>query len=556
MRRARLVAGADGAETREISWIAVSEGPVEDFVHDGEIILTSGMGYDAAGFARVVREVAESGAAGMCVGVGPGRFQEAAGHAAIAVADEIGLPLIELPWEVRFADVTRSVIDRVLADRYGSTDRDGIQDRFINVVLDGLGFRGIAELVDRTINRPIVVFDRELRPVAFSAAARTTLGPEATESCRAAAATLTAKQVDDLSESLSQPGHALRGLAPLGLGGGIGTAATASGEPVAYVYALLQDGDEFSECDRAVLGHASTALAMEAVRQQSATQAEAAAHGHFLWSLVAARTSFAEELAGKGPMLGYSTRSSYEVMVADWSDRSEYPSTGGADGHENPEWLERLLHRAAQLKNARIQTARRDEEVLVVAEASPDGRQILPDLAAALQKEIDGSSRVAVAFGLASSCAQLGRLSAAYQEARQALVVGRVVLGPRCVAHASDLAPFLMLRALSEDQTTRDIASETLSGLTNYDSRTSRNLVQTLEVYLEEGGNASAAARRLYMNRHSLLYRLRKIEELTGRSLGSPHDRFVLDLSLKLQRFEMLGAADALAGGSTAVDRG
>lgn len=58
----------------------------------------------------------------------------------------------------------------------------------------------------------------------------------------------------------------------------------------------------------------------------------------------------------------------------------------------------------------------------------------------------------------------------------------------------------------------------------------------TLQAYLKEYGNTSSAARRLYLNRHYLMSRLRKIETLTGRDLGNTDERLLLDVSLRLCR--------------------
>ena len=41
------------------------------------------------------------------------------------------------------------------------------------------------------------------------------------------------------------------------------------------------------------------------------------------------------------------------------------------------------------------------------------------------------------------------------------------------------------------------------------------------------------AARRLYCHRHTLRYRIRKIEELTGRDLASARDRIEFWLALR-----------------------
>lgn len=94
-----------------------------------------------------------------------------------------------------------------------------------------------------------------------------------------------------------------------------------------------------------------------------------------------------------------------------------------------------------------------------------------------------------------------------------------------------------MLSSLGTDPQAMAIARRIVGPLVAYDRS---DVVETLDVYLQESVNTSSAARRLHLNRHSLLYRLRKSEELTGRSLERPADRFVLDLSIKLMRFGVL----------------
>ncbi|MFB4166334.1 helix-turn-helix domain-containing protein, partial [Alteribacillus sp. JSM 102045] len=53
-------------------------------------------------------------------------------------------------------------------------------------------------------------------------------------------------------------------------------------------------------------------------------------------------------------------------------------------------------------------------------------------------------------------------------------------------------------------------------------------------------GNVSQTARELNLHRQSLLYRLRKIETLTGCNLVNSDDTFLIDLSIRLH---MISAA-------------
>jgi hypothetical protein len=61
-------------------------------------------------------------------------------------------------------------------------------------------------------------------------------------------------------------------------------------------------------------------------------------------------------------------------------------------------------------------------------------------------------------------------------------------------------------------------------------------LVRTVEAYLENGGDASAAATELFIHRSSLYNRLRRVEELSGVSLRSGGARLELHLGLRLLR--------------------
>ena len=61
------------------------------------------------------------------------------------------------------------------------------------------------------------------------------------------------------------------------------------------------------------------------------------------------------------------------------------------------------------------------------------------------------------------------------------------------------------------------------------------DLVRTLVEFIKCNGNSSLAARNLHLNRQSLLYRLKKIESLTGMSLNQRKDLFLLELFTRIQ---------------------
>lgn len=91
-----------------------------------------------------------------------------------------------------------------------------------------------------------------------------------------------------------------------------------------------------------------------------------------------------------------------------------------------------------------------------------------------------------------------------------------------------------IISELSRSELIRTAAQETLSPLLNYDKGSSMELIQTLMEFLKNNGNSSLTARNLHLNRQSLLYRLKKIEALTGMSLSQRKDLFLLEIYTRI----------------------
>jgi DNA-binding PucR family transcriptional regulator len=64
-------------------------------------------------------------------------------------------------------------------------------------------------------------------------------------------------------------------------------------------------------------------------------------------------------------------------------------------------------------------------------------------------------------------------------------------------------------------------------------------VIDTMRIWLTAAGSTSAAAERLHVHRNTVRYRLRRLEQLTGRNLLNPRD--VAELHVALECARMLG---------------
>ena len=76
---------------------------------------------------------------------------------------------------------------------------------------------------------------------------------------------------------------------------------------------------------------------------------------------------------------------------------------------------------------------------------------------------------------------------------------------------------------------------ETLGPLLAQPEAQSRTLLDTLAALLRHDGSPTHAAEELYCHRNTVIYRLKQIEELTGRSLADPRDKLLLELALMVR---------------------
>ena len=123
----------------------------------------------------------------------------------------------------------------------------------------------------------------------------------------------------------------------------------------------------------------------------------------------------------------------------------------------------------------------------------------------------------ALALGVAASSAGNGSAPAAR---------------PRLATY-KDLGSFQLLLSLQDDEALRLFCDSILGPIEASEGPYGGELMRSLEAFIEENGQWERAARRLYCHRHTLRYRIRRVEELTGRNLGSARDRIEFWLALR-----------------------
>src|SRR5207248_10470043 len=100
-------------------------------------------------------------------------------------------------------------------------------------------------------------------------------------------------------------------------------------------------------------------------------------------------------------------------------------------------------------------------------------------------------------------------------------------------AEFADLGTYQLLLSLQDPEALRTFADSVLSPLDGYDRAHGADLLPSLRAFLERNARWETAAKELYVHRHTLRYRMRKVEELTGRNLSNARDRMEFFLAIR-----------------------
>lgn len=144
-----------------------------------------------------------------------------------------------------------------------------------------------------------------------------------------------------------------------------------------------------------------------------------------------------------------------------------------------------------------------------------------------LAAEVGGSGLVLAVGGWHSGPSGI---ASSYEEAREALEIATEKGTPGVVVAFEDVILEHILRASPSSER---LAADTLEPLRAYDARHRTDLVETLRAYMDTSFNLTRSAFVLSVNPNTVVYRLRRIGELTGRDPRKPADLLLLCVCLK-----------------------
>lgn len=489
--RLQLFAGAGGVD-REIRWAHASELPdPSEWLEPGSLVMTTGLGLPVEPEAQraYVERLARVGLGGLLVGeqIDERIYAPELTPCLMATADELSFPVLSMPYELPFSDVAHVVAEANHGEEHARISQAlRIYDTVRLVIGTASGARLISRLgavagcdlhiVDPRTGNPVFPDPSDPPPLPVSV-------------------------VHEIAGKLSDrpaPGpeivRLLCGPRP------VVVLPIPASRPAALV-GLSRTEDP---PDLFVLRHIAAVAAMEVEKLKAEREGRRRLGAELLADLIDNRCDgdvTARLLAERG--LGQEPR----VLAAF--------AAGEAGTYSD-------LH--LRLEESGVPHLLSRREGVFVALLSNAGNAV-----EALMEEVDPP------VGLSDSVGRTTRMADAHREAIWALQGARAT-GRKVVRYGEDAASPFLPRSLDES---RAIVSHILGPLLEYDAAHDAPLVTSLRTYLSHNRSLKEAAEALHVHKQTVIYRLRRVEELTGRRLGHMED--VVNFWLALRALDFLG---------------
>jgi len=524
MKGTEVLAGAQGLD-RLVTGINVMEVPdVVDFVRPAELLVTSGYplaGATAETLTVLLRDLSERGLAG--AGIRLGRYVEKVPSEVLGLADELSFPLLALPDDLAFDDVSHQVYALLNQRQAGVLERiDALHTALSQIVLEGGDLADIAAETARVLDVGVLVTSTDGRERAAAL----------TDELRAE---LTAAQMfDDTGRFRVEKASSL----PLHLGAGeVRTFRVAGAGSDLARLACISLSRPLGADDVHALERAATVAALVVTRQAAVTAVENKYQGDFLRDVFLDRAGDESFVIEHAATFGWDLDRPMAVLSAELD-----PTDEKVAGRVRRAWQERFAAAWRQVCAAHdrsIPAVDFSTEVVILVPALANGS--LRDRVAKVVADVAGDrggGRRPFSVGVSRVVTSLSELPSAYNQARRATTVGRRISGPKSTTWFDDLGVHRLIALVPDPQELHEFARDVLGELAK-DTTEAADLRTTLQVLLDTNLNVAEAARLQFFHYNTMRYRVSKLERLLGPFTTDPHLR--LNVAVALQVLEMQG---------------
>ncbi|MGM9926458.1 MAG: PucR family transcriptional regulator [Bacillus sp. (in: firmicutes)] len=518
----QIIAGEAGLQ-REIMTVNMMDAPdIIPYLKPNELLVTTA--YHMKDQPQSLRELVQAMVNKRCAGLGikTKRYLGEIPRDIIKLADDLAFPLIELPDSVSLGDIVNKTLQVILDRRTNElTYAMEIHKQFTQLIMSGKGIDRLLAKLAEMIGCPIALINQQFKPLFYTSDS----------------ASLFPFFLSLQKEGFTFPSTNITNF----LFSIMATKRTYSAFPVhmserniGFLIVAAEIREE-NNMKALIIEQATNVLSFALMKEHALKQFNRSVRNEFFHHFVEGTFSSETEIINRAKE--FSLHHNQKFLCAVGRVDQHRINDSYKQQQQKTDLLFECIEEELLDAKVAIHYFTKGEKCILLLEReefSADSAKFFGLVLQEIQKKMAFYFQMTISFGVSSPCQDLLYVPTAYKEATAALKDGRQLKKTSFIHEYRMKDIFELLRAVPQEDL-KNFYRHTLRGFECLGEEEKQTLLQTLSVYLETQCQISETAKRLYVHRNTVVYRLEKCEDLIGEPIKDSETALRIRLALKIK---------------------
>lgn len=535
MGDSKLIAGFKGIRNT-ISRVNIMADPdIMDWVQEGEFLLTTAYFFEKDNVEaqkKLIKECSKRHLAGIGIKVSP--YLDSLSKEVLDLADELSFPLIDVHQSIPLSDIMMDVFKEVFNKQASLLERiEKVHEQFMAVMLEGNGAEEVTQVIHDNIKNPVIL------SLNFSNQTYKKLG-EVNEGLKTEFLT-DVKEFYDPNDGRSKLKRLDEDRVIIG-----GKFVDRMIMPIVLkdnVYGHIftwSTNTPLGGFDLSIIESAATTIALAVLQELTVKEVEIRYRSEFFEDLISVDPKRKRKALERAHFFNLNPNDHYIIEVMSLKLRFEDEN----DDEYLFEYLQDYVNTMVTIiedimgylnLSGIVATKLNGVQVLLGFEEESIIEDRLNNFNNRVMEALDEKfSNMEVKIGVGRVYEGLDNVNKSFSDAVKTIRTGKAIIDKEIITF-DELGIFKILCQDFLTEELEDFYNTTLKPLVDYDGKKSTELVKTLEAYFEHNGNLTRMSENLYTHYNTILYRINRINEITGMDLDDPNDRLNLEIALKIR---------------------
>ncbi|MDV7764028.1 PucR family transcriptional regulator [Peribacillus sp. CSMR9] len=517
-----IIAGETGNE-RKVQTVNMMDAPdIINFLKPNEFLVTTA--YHVKDNPHLLSSLVEAMANQGCaaLGIKTSRFLKEIPEDVLVLANELSLPIIDLPAEMSLGEIINHTLRGILDQRAAElTFAMETHKQFTNLIMRGKGIQKLLDHLSDMIGYPIILIDQYLNPIFHP---------------------ISTSGIIPIIKKMSDEGFRFHKTKTSFISfSSLSNKRTYTIFPI-YMYeekiGYLTISGEIKTSDNLItltIEQATNVISFALMKEHALKQHDRNTRNDFFLHFLDGSFSSQEEIINRAKEFSLNNEQAYICAVGK-IDESELAKSY-TQLQRRADSIYEFLEDELRISPNPIHLFTKGKKCILLYEVSgvfADVLQTVEISLKSLQKIISSQFDCTISFGVSLMSPSFLQTKNSYKEANDSLLEGGRSKRTEYIQAFQTKDIMELLRIIPEEDL-KNFYLFALQGFSKIFTEEEQSLLETLSVYLETHCQISETAKRLFVHRNTVVYRLEKCEELLGKSLKDSETTLQIRLALRIK---------------------